>query len=314
MHVQTGAKTRFFLITSLIALSPYAHAGSQSPAQAPDFWTIWGDGKAEVAGYTLKVNRYGEERSGQAVTIFVTETFEHKRHVKIDRKTDGLQYPVMKLNLIRDFQTGIYDYNTMISVFVSLEDSPELSRGSPSKISFSSQEWCGHVYHHLRFEKNQAHETIHSYFDSEADQTRTIPIPPEAITEDSLWHWARGLSGPRLKRGQTLSRPLLPSLFRARLAHRAISPTRVTLSRSPKPYTMRSQGASVEVEAFTATIDGGPTWKFEVSTKSPHQILQWSNDRGESATLRGAKRIAYWKLNGPGGQGALKELGILPLP
>ena len=33
-----------------------------------------------------------------------------------------MSFPVMKLNLIKDYQTGIYDYNDMLSAFVSLAD------------------------------------------------------------------------------------------------------------------------------------------------------------------------------------------------
>ncbi len=33
------------------------------------------DGKAELDGYRLKVSRYGEQREGTAVMIFVTEPF-----------------------------------------------------------------------------------------------------------------------------------------------------------------------------------------------------------------------------------------------
>jgi len=37
------------------------------------FWKHWGDGRAEVASYDLTYPRYGELRSGTAVTVFVTE-------------------------------------------------------------------------------------------------------------------------------------------------------------------------------------------------------------------------------------------------
>ena len=47
---------------------------------------------------------------------------------------------MLKLNSVRDFQTGIYHYNVMTSVFA------RVAAGWPiAKVSFSSQEWCGHV-------------------------------------------------------------------------------------------------------------------------------------------------------------------------
>ncbi|MEL6545566.1 MAG: hypothetical protein AAFQ82_13125, partial [Myxococcota bacterium] len=83
-----------------------------SPLQAADaprfddaFWDHWGDGKAELAGYDLTYNRYGQSRSGVAISIFVTETFSNQARVKADPgmhpKSD--EYPVMKLNLVKDY-------------------------------------------------------------------------------------------------------------------------------------------------------------------------------------------------------------------
>lgn len=46
-------------------------------------------------------------------------------------------YDVLKLNLVRDFQTGVYDYNTMVSLFVRSESF------EPVKVAFASTEWCG---------------------------------------------------------------------------------------------------------------------------------------------------------------------------
>jgi hypothetical protein len=39
-------------------------SGQSSPGAAADqsFWTHWGDGKAEINGYTLQQPRYGELR------------------------------------------------------------------------------------------------------------------------------------------------------------------------------------------------------------------------------------------------------------
>ena len=50
----------------------------------PDFSSWWHDGKAEMDGYRLTVTRYGQEREGQCVMIFVTEPFSESRRVKVD--------------------------------------------------------------------------------------------------------------------------------------------------------------------------------------------------------------------------------------
>ena len=115
-------------------------------ARPQDFWKHWGDGLAELNGYRLVQPRYGAARTGTAVLVFVTEDFSDSLRVKADpgRHPRSDVYPVMKLNAIREFQTGIYDYDVMTSVFL------RVSPGWPlAKLSFSSQEWCGHVWHQL---------------------------------------------------------------------------------------------------------------------------------------------------------------------
>src|SRR4051812_26244976 len=91
-----------------------------SPAGPPgglefgdEFWKHWGDGKGELAAYDLTIPRYGQSRKGVAVTVFVTETFSNSLRVKSDpgRHPKSDEFPVMKLNLVEDFATGIYDYN-----------------------------------------------------------------------------------------------------------------------------------------------------------------------------------------------------------
>ena len=117
-----------------------------APSPAQDFWDHWGDGKAELNGYALKQPRYGAVRTGTSVLIFVTEDFSDTLRVKADpgKHPASDVYPVMKLNAVRDFPTGIYDYNVMTSAFL------RVAPGWPvAKVSFSSQEWCGHVWHQL---------------------------------------------------------------------------------------------------------------------------------------------------------------------
>ncbi len=40
-------------------------------AKAQDFSAHWHDGKAEMNGYRLTVSRYGQDRAGYAVMVFV---------------------------------------------------------------------------------------------------------------------------------------------------------------------------------------------------------------------------------------------------
>src|SRR3989442_4028868 len=135
-HMAAGA--------SAIAVALLAAArGSAPAAQTPDprFNATWHDGKAELDGYRYSVTRYGQLRRGTCVAIYVTEPFSRSKRVKVDDPSRNAKdvLDVLKLNLVRDFQTGIYDYNTMTSLFVGSEDL------DPLKVSFSSMEWCRNV-------------------------------------------------------------------------------------------------------------------------------------------------------------------------
>ena len=116
-----------------------------SPAYDAAFWKSWSDGQAEVTSYALKYPRYGTMREGTAVSIFVAETMAKSLSVKSDPgvrdKSD--EFPVMKLNLIENFQTGIYDYKLMLQSFVALAEVHGRPAGVTAKVAWSSQEWCG---------------------------------------------------------------------------------------------------------------------------------------------------------------------------
>src|SRR5438093_1109540 len=139
---------------------------SASPAPAPDppFGSYWHDGKAELDGYRYTVTRYGQLRRGQCTAIYVTEPFSRSKRVKVDdaARNPNDTFDVLKLNLVRDFQTGIYDYNTMTSLFVRSDDL------EPVKASFASMEWCGHVYEELRVDPGLVSQRLSSYFENES--------------------------------------------------------------------------------------------------------------------------------------------------
>ena len=104
----------------------------------------------------------------------MTEDFSDTLRVKADpgKHPASDVYPVLKLNAVRDFSTGIYDYNVMTSAFL------RMAPGWPvAKVSFSSQEWCGHVWHQLVPRGGKLAGLFHSYFDGEADGTDDLALP-----------------------------------------------------------------------------------------------------------------------------------------
>jgi len=282
-------------------------------ARADDFWTWWGDGKAELDGYALVEPRYGQLREGTAVAIFVTEDFSDSLRVKADpgKHPKSDVYPVIKLNLVRDFQTGIYDYNTMTSTFVRTEFGP--SEYWPlAKVSFSSQEWCGQVYSQWLPRGGMLQGTSHSYFDGEADATPTLPLPPGGVVEDTLPVLVRGLRGDWLKPGETRKVPFLRAQLRIRLGHVPAAWGEASVSRSAASTTVQTALGALRAYSYTVAETGGDTISFTVEEAAPHRLLAWKSSSGEAARILGSARLPYWQMNQRGGEAALKQLGLVP--
>jgi hypothetical protein len=292
-------------------------AGSDPPVavltteQSNAFWTHWGDGKAELNGYRLTQPRYGAGRPGTAVLIYVTEDFSDSLRVKADPGQHPPRdvYPVLKLNAVRDFQTGIYDYNVMTSTFA------RVAPGWPiAKVSFSSQEWCGHVWHQLVPRGGRLDGLSHSYFDGEADGAQKLAFPADGVLEDALPILVRGWAGAYLAPGTARTVPFLPSLLRSRLEHEPLAWGRAAVAVAADTTSVSLPAGTFEVRRWTVTLEGGARIStFDVEVASPYRLVAWSTSDGESAELLGSERLAYWKMNGPGGESALARLGLTPI-
>jgi hypothetical protein len=169
------------------------------------FKEYWFAGKAEITSYKLDQSRYGEQREGTAVLIFVTEDFLPKAQVKADEKNDS-NIPVLKLNAVKKFNTGIYPYSIMQSTFY-----PLAGNSHALKVSASVQEWCGQVYTQLNNREN-FEITSHSYFEGEADQNMELK---KTWLENEAWTQLR-INPDGLPTGEL---QMLPSLEFFRLSH-----------------------------------------------------------------------------------------------
>jgi hypothetical protein len=280
------------------------------------FWKIWGDGQAELASYDLVTNRYGKPRHGTAVAIFVTETFSDSLRVKADpgKHPASDQFPVMKLNLLRNYQTGIYDYSEMLSSFAALQAVEGRPAGSLTKASYSVQEWCGQQYAQVLFNRNSLKIDSHSYFDGEADFEGNLDYPENAVSEDSLMLWARGMAPPYLKAGETATLPILASLRAHLLDHRRLEWGNVKLSRLSLTVTVQTPAGNFATEAMSAEWPNDRKVTFYVERKPPFRVVQWESSSGEQAGLVKSTRAQYWKMNDPSGAAHLEELGLRPRP
>lgn len=300
------------LATGLLSLSAVAARSASDPA----FASYWHDGNAELDGYRLTIQRYGHERTGRAVAVFVTEPFSRSRHVKLDdpTKSTGDALDVLKLNLIRDFQTGIYDYHTILTLFADADDF------SAPKVAFSCSEWCGQVYEELNVSAGTLTQRVASYFEGESAQ-RTLVVPAGGIQEDQLFVLLRGLRGPFLAPSQRRSLPFLASPFYRRLAHRPTVWADATIERLSSAQSVRVPAGTFETDAYVIHPADGRTGRFDVERAYPHRIIRWSwkpapgasplggTDAGE---LTGSRRLQYWRTHDHGDERLLDSLGIAP--
>lgn len=276
----------------------------------PGFWKQWGDGQAELAGYDLTIARYGQSRKGTAVTIFVTEPFSKSLRVKADpgKHPASDETPVMKLNLVKDYQTGIYDYNEMLSAFIDLE------AGTPLKLSFSRQEWCGHVFQQALFDPGKIRVTSHSYFDGEADKQETLNLAAGTIGEDTLPLIARGFLGPKLKPGESRPVRMMAALGTIRGKEGPVSVVGAVLKRANGTSKVTVPAGTFETELWS--VEMGTAYKREIWIEKGGQgrIVRWQASSGEKAELTGSTRNKYWQLTNPGGEAELSKLGLKARP
>ena len=278
------------------------------------FWEVWGDGFAEVSTYELVMPRYGEPRDGESIMIFVSETFSDSQRVKADpgRHPKADEFPVMKLNWQKNFQTGIYDYSEMLSSFLGIGAIGGRPPGTLTKLTFSRQEWCGQMFAQALFDPTRIRVSGSSYFDGDADLSQTLALQPEGISEDGLAFWARGMAAPFLKPGESRDVPFLTSLRSARDAHQPLAWSRINLTRNATLQKLETPVGEFEVETFSAQLANGKGFVFFVEKDSPYRIIRWQFTSGEAAELIASERVKYWELNRPGGEVALRSLGLEP--
>jgi len=283
-----------------------------SPLYDAAFWKTWSDGSAELTSYELKYPRYGAKRDGTAVAIFVTETFANTLRVKSDpglrAKSD--EFPVMKLNLVEDFQTGIYDYNLMLQSFIALESVNGRPAGVATKIAWSSQEWCGNLFKQALLDDGDVRFMSHSYFDGEGDQELTEKSPaPAVLTEDALMLWARGMAWPAMKEGETREVPVLMALQAARFKNGPRVWGTAKLARN-KSAGVKLPSGEFDVDEYTAALSDGRSRTFLVEKAAPHRVVVYSSSDGILARMIRSERMKYWELNKPEGVEELKKLGL----
>jgi hypothetical protein len=293
----TDAKSCDSCTAASLTFSAKRTAGASSA-----FWQHWGDGKAELSGYSITTMRYGQARKGKTALIYVTEPHDKRSLIKDDRAGGDNKLNVIKLNHTLTFDTGIYPYSVMTSVFTPVDAYDKLERFSPSKIALSAQEWCGHVYHKVVPQTGVMRSSIRSYFASEGETEESVKVGDKVIYEDALLIQLRELDGA-FAGGGNWSGKLVPTLWATRKAHRALRPVDATITRS------EAQVGGKTVSRFVLAY-GSITRTFDIEKASPRRVLGWTVSDGEVATLLKTTRLPYWSLHNNGQESERAKLGL----
>lgn len=274
----------------ILSISCTNEAESPDPPKrilSDEFKAYWFSNGAEISTYDLTQARYGEERVGKAVHVFVTEPFEAQKLVKADvHKTDNV--PILKLNFLKKFNTGVYDYSMMTSDFFPIETGVHAL-----KVTTSSQEWCGHSFMQLENRKKYKIQ-LHSYFESEGEQEVSFEQVP---LEDDLFNQIR-IDPELLPLGKI---QMLPSFFYLRLKHKALAAQEANAKLS-------ADSDSTQLYVINYPQDKR-SLEIRFQTRFPRSILSWketypeswtddSNIMSTKAVLSKQIRLKYWEKNG----------------
>ena len=246
-----------------------------------EFNDYWYSGVAEISNYDLKQTRYGEERDGNAVFIYVTEPFDMTVQIKADQDEPENQ-SVLKLNATRDFYTGIYPYKIMSSTFLPLE-----KESNAIKVATSVQEWCGHTYMQLNQNGDYYNGTLFSYFQSEGNTEFEVA---NVLLENQIPAQLR-LGPDSMPTGPI---KIIPSTEYLRLTHEQVKVNDAIASIENKKDTT----------VYSIEYKSGRMVSYIIQSKFPYQILSWSEEfenRGNKstaiATLKKTLRTPYWRQN-----------------
>ena len=266
-----------------------------------EFGDYWYQGEAELTSYDLKQARYGEIHDGTAVLIFVTEDFSKKKQVKLDNPASAGddKINVMKLNATKKFNTGIYPYSMMSSVFTPIYGA-EFPR--TLKVTTSSQEWCGHTFTQINKDQGKYNVLSRSYFEGEGDTELKLP---GAMLEDEIWTALR-LDPDLLPLG---SIDMIPGTMYQRLDHVDFG-------------VYEAQAVMVEevgpLRSYLLTYpDLKRSLRITFSSSFPYEIESWEETTttraGElktTATRKERMMLDYWSRNGVADLPLRQELGL----
>ena len=264
------------------------------------FNAYWYADKAEIRTYNLSQARYGELHQGKATLIFVAQPFLKKKGVKPDTfKKSSDRIPVLKMNLLKKFGTGIYPYSMMLSTFTSIKEEQGVL-----KASASGQEWCGQIFSQMNQREGKYDVVSYSYFEQEGDTQFSLPT---VFTEDEIWSRIR-IDYKKLPLGTF---DIIPGLYYTRLEQHKFEAEKAIASlktiKQNTTYTIKYPKRN-------------RTLAITFTTSFPHEIIKWEETYADkrapekmlttTAVLNQSKNIAYWNYSAEKFKTIRKELGV----
>lgn len=307
----------FTLLFLVAACNSTSHETQKKPSTEENYPAVksrfsgslsdyWYQGKAEISTYDLQQVRYGEIHPGVATLIFVSEDFLPGPQVKNDNYTNPNSTPIFKMNQIRRFTTGIYDYSVMSSVFT-----PTKTDKFPHslKVTTSAQDWCGQSFGQFNYENGDVWKAqLRSYFEAEGDKTATLSGD---WLEDEVFNRLR-IDPQGLPVGEQMVVPALSYLL---LTHKPLAAVSAVAKMSAYQGSDFIEATLMEYSIVFPTLDR--TVSIVFNPQSPYEIAGWtetfpSRGRELKTVAKLKKRILepYWQQNQPEFAEQRKELGL----
>ena len=281
-----------------LTLTLFCLAFAETALADSQFYEHWADGKAELNSYRVVQPRYGELREGYGVLIFVTEDMNRGSLIKVETAATPPEdrVYVLKLNNVLKFNTGIYDYSVMTSVFSAVAGLQQKEPMELCKITLTGQEWCGHVFEEVLAKPGQFAGRLFSYFEAEGTQSYALPRLEQVVSEDHLLIRIRELVGPVMSAGEERKVDLLPALWQFRIRHEKRALAKALL-RKGHAEVIAHADTSLMAIPWSWTLDSGRQTTAWVEEAYPHRIIRWKDSDGGTGELLQSTREPYWRLN-----------------
>jgi hypothetical protein len=238
------------------------------------------------------VIRYGEPRNATLSLITVYEPWNQSEAVKAETNVSSNSY-ALKQNQVLTYQTGVYPYRQMNSLFWDSKSHSFL------KASMTTQEWCGQTFKELRPVAGKLRFFFNSYWEGESSGTRFLEPPGNpgrAFLYDELPLIVRSKSLPS---GKIRLYPMLMSSQVKRpywdIGEKETAPTFIDATVEKN----QEETAAGAIEVITVQFEMGDKMRVDrFYVNQQRRLIRWERNDGGVLNLVSTHRAKYWQLHG----------------